>query len=574
MVRTANAFSRLAVLLVLALPMLSMLIAQVLFTPSYLMNDDIGMSMLASGVGFGSSPTPCLLYSSPILGGVLSTLYRHLPCLPWYHLVATGVHLLSGIVLVAISKPWEAWTRRLGPLLIFFFTVDVIFHACPQFTVTAILPALAAVGLWLTRDEERCWSLPVGLLFFGLVFLSVLVRSQSTQLVLVLALPIVLLDLLWRGGITRWKQFLLPFSGFVLVIAAVSSHDEWYHRHREGWSAFRDYNRLRAEFTDYHRLPFSPQTRAVYDSVGWSENDYRMMRNWFFADPEVFGADRLRSILAAAPRQGVSLERLPAHWRYLRADRLVPLLFLAVLGIGLFLPVEAGTWMRWLGTMAGIGAVWVALVCWQQRCTPALVQALLGSASLFGILLVVRGTPSPLSGFKAIPALVGMVAILVFGKDGYVALHERSVHAERARANLYQQLERRTPTPDELYVAWGGDFPYDCLLPTDDLRPLRTMKLYPLGALTPTPIATNRLLEFGILDLVSAVYERPEVRVICSPDKAAMLVTYVREHRGVEVEARPVLPGGPAFTMFQFVRASPAGPGSSRPRSTVQGGQE
>ena len=63
----------------LLLPFLPLVLAQVVFVSTYRTNDDIGMNMLAAGVGFESTPTPFLVFSHHLLGRLLNLGYSVSP---------------------------------------------------------------------------------------------------------------------------------------------------------------------------------------------------------------------------------------------------------------------------------------------------------------------------------------------------------------------------------------------------------------------------------------------------------------------------------------------------------------
>jgi hypothetical protein len=138
--------------------------------------------------------------------------------------------------------------------------------------------------------------------------------------------------------------------------------------------------------------------------------------------------------------------------------------------------------------------------------------------------------------------------------------------AEAASAQLRAQMRALAPRPDRLYVAWGCCFPYERLLPFDSLRRMRPMKIFGLGCATNTPLMDERLREFGIADLVTALYTRDDVYLICEPGLFSLLQTYIAEHRAVRVQACPVFdPGTPAaFKVFRVRPVEARGGGVPR----------
>jgi hypothetical protein len=105
------------------------------------------------------------------------------------------------------------------------------------------------------------------------------------------------------------------------------------------------------------------------------------------------------------------------------------------------------------------------------------------------------------------------------------------------------------PKPDELFVVWGGSFPYEWVLPWDNLERYRDFKAYVLGGVTNTPHTEGRLAEFGIANPAAALYQRPNVRLIACPAYVTVLSRFYVRHHGAVVTlddgaGRPFIPTG------------------------------
>ena len=56
----------------------------IMFVPRYLSNDDVGMTIIASGIGGNGSPNEHLLFTNVLIGLMLKSLYTRVPFFPWY----------------------------------------------------------------------------------------------------------------------------------------------------------------------------------------------------------------------------------------------------------------------------------------------------------------------------------------------------------------------------------------------------------------------------------------------------------------------------------------------------------
>ena len=99
--------------LVLAMLLTSLLFAIVLAidSPAYETNDDVVMSMIASGTGVCLSPDEHLVFSHVSIGLVLKELYTLVPDFPWYGAYLLGAQFLSQLAIVYAMLIWQSGLR-------------------------------------------------------------------------------------------------------------------------------------------------------------------------------------------------------------------------------------------------------------------------------------------------------------------------------------------------------------------------------------------------------------------------------------------------------------------------------
>ena len=73
------------------------------FDPVYRTNDDPGMLLLAAGSVYVDEPTPYLMFSNHVLGGVLAVLYKTAPSVPWYRGLQLFLEWVSTVTLVYLA---------------------------------------------------------------------------------------------------------------------------------------------------------------------------------------------------------------------------------------------------------------------------------------------------------------------------------------------------------------------------------------------------------------------------------------------------------------------------------------
>jgi hypothetical protein len=105
--------------------------------------------------------------------------------------------------------------------------------------------------------------------------------------------------------------------------------------------------------------------------------------------------------------------------------------------------------------------------------------------------------------------------------------------AQGDQRNMTSAVEQLNPRPGDLYVAWGGDFPYNQLVtPLGGFSAAGNLQLFPLVWANHAPFLTRRLVQFGVGDLYTAFWQRGNVLLISSPDRCERLMGFLALHYG------------------------------------------
>lgn len=521
------------------------------FNPFYETNDDVSMRLIVEGQFVpGQGPSGFTLFMNALVGKALAAAYSVWPGPPWYDLCLGAVALAAVLsLLYACLDPLPA----LGWVFVAGFSVQMllpILVSC-QFTHAATLSAAGGVILLarlalqdLTPRERRLHRV----LGPALVVAGSLVRMEAAALAVFLGL-VLGLPLLWR----RWcegeagRASLIAAGRGVLIAvviaAALFAVDLSLYRQAPGWGEFREYNTLLVIFGQY--VPQSKVTAGVLSDlereVGWSQNDLRMLGNWFNTDAEIFSLDRLRRAVQVLSRRGllgppVELESLRWSLTAFLKEAWRPLLLLA-----------AVPWLRPSRRLLAY-ALYTLLV------VVALVTGL--SASLKTVphrvywgLLVLSGAFLVLAAarwggrIRAIPSAIGACFVLALLGLGALQLRARSRGTNHWSNTVRRELaELGTAREKVVAVAVGKAFPYAV-----HWRPLRQpeqrLELLPVMASARTPLVQDFLHRTRREDLALALCRDADLWLVSSPSFKPVLAQFLREHHSMEVEFRPKLRG-------------------------------
>jgi hypothetical protein len=147
----------------------------------------------------------------------------------------------------------------------------------------------------------------------------------------------------------------------------------------------------------------------------------------------------------------------------------------------------------------------------------------------------------------AIAAPVLMIAAFVFmgQEDAAHALYRRGTMQIMTEIRRQPDMHSRASSASAsrpLYVLWREWLPLEELQrPLIVDKSLRSFPCLPMGVLTPTPFAAERMQEFQITDIYEAICNRPETYVAAMDGLMGLFQGYVAEHYGYKVEPQVVV---------------------------------
>jgi len=505
----------------LALPLL----AVTLFAPVYQTNDDVAMRLLAEG------KSAFLLLINVIPGEVLSLLYRVAPAMPWYDLMLGALQTAAaGALLFVWSGPGSRdewlWTTLFALFLLLPVFVNV------QFTVVAM--TCAAAGIALLLHATRRLQLVAGALLF---VAGSLIRFEGAMLIAIagalLAWP------LWR------RDAVVAACAAVVVAIVLFAINVAVYRQSAGWDEFHEYHLHRthlSEFVAYEQIT-PAALRRLRDEVGWSGNDLALLRDWFFADREVYSLERVRradAIFGNRPDLRRARELVST---FLYDNRWVLLLLAAF-------ALARGARVYGVAAAATL-VVLVAGVSYVLKPPPPHVTFPLLILLATTLTIAARRWEQKPRAWRTVLAVV--IAVWVAGPSTK-ALYRKSIERRATVARVRRDVAALKATGAQLFVLHGSAFPYESYW-----RPLRAemapFAFISLGGDTRMPPTQDLLRRYGITDLPSAICSDPRLVLVAHPHTPPMLATFLREHRHFDVRFERVL-HAESFDAWRCAKAS------------------
>ncbi len=265
-------------------------------TPGFMVNDDLAMESFVSG-DYTGSPSPYMVFTSGVIGLVLSTAYQLTDRVPWYALGLCAVQTMAFASIVALI--WRI-RRSLG-VVRSAFVVSALVLAAPTMSLSL---SFTAIGIWcgvaalIVLAVAPTASRPVGRAasvagVAGLALAAAL-RWESFLAVAVVFAPTAAVAC-WRLGRRRAS---MCAAALVVLLTTGAAVDHVLHQ-RAGWPEFTSFNEVRGTLhgtpglTAIHGRIDDPQTVAGLSSIGWTTDDLVLFDEWFFDDSGVYDREHL-----------------------------------------------------------------------------------------------------------------------------------------------------------------------------------------------------------------------------------------------------------------------------------------
>ena len=276
-------------------------IALLLIPTGYITVDDTVVEAVLSGAMSGE-PSPYISFVNYVLCAVVSGLYRAIPQIHWWPAMHVGIlccsfMVMSWAVIAAVRtwRPQATWWQELFAALVVCVGIFACAASYMQFTVTAVIPFVAAMlvsgcfALPVVRDAGR--NLCVRVVVVVGVVLGFAMRWQSGALGFAFWAVVVLCMCLAQRGSVR-ERIRKSARPLVLFGVAAALSASLFVVHKIAWSTSElsechETLVAYAAFTDKPQVPYE-EGKEFYNSLGWDEDLFYLSRfRWFTMDERI-----------------------------------------------------------------------------------------------------------------------------------------------------------------------------------------------------------------------------------------------------------------------------------------------
>lgn len=539
-----------------ALAIVSCLFPLTLFviTPTYDVNDDPAMALIVSGYGTINGPDEHLLYTNVLIGKVLKQLYQVAPLVPWYGSYLLLAHFISYWLLLYVLMLRDRNFFGIIGFLIFYLVVGIYFLTHLQFTSTAFLLGLSGLSLILMNlildgEGNRSFWLKWGGALCLIV--SSMIRLQAFQMLVLASLPLLFVFAFRYFLKIKIVSYLVTAVIIVIGVLGTSFYDHQYYQQDEDWRVFSKYHAEAAKVINYVQIPYTDQTKPIFDEVGWSLYDYWMIRKWIYLDSETYTLERIQKFKERIDE--LSLRKIPQIMNVRTGVAIFaftnPTFLFCFIGSTLIMwQNKKIVWQR----RAVIGMlIWtVLLMLWlviymklPERVFISLISFPYFISLLFAVAQYSQQQNSDESTLRS--SFKWIIFFLLLGSclmtwnqkqrsDQIVGYNLRLKHDLK---QLNQQM------PDKIFLA-VATFPIERFLPLDNQSEIKDFKFLWLTGRQDSPLFREKQREYQIGSPYTDLYETDRLLFIFHPHLDPILKGYLKQHYGVDISLKTVYRGG------------------------------
>lgn len=525
--------------------------------PAFKTGDDVAMMLRSMGIVKSVDPTPYLLYIHYWFGLLLNWLYKIAYSFPWY-----GSFILLG-VFVFHTTLFGLSFRKYGyrviiPYVVYIVASGYLIFNELQFTISGMLWALSGLLLLLANlDSKKVfnWEVLVGVLFF---VIGAMVRWRGAVMMGVLVIPVFVIMMWPLSDLKKQIKRIIPLSLAFVLAFVMWKIDRSFYNQDPGWEYYRSMNRLRSEIVDYKLLEQQGPEKLieVLEKVGWSENDYIMLKNWFFMDSSRYNPTNFEEALSMVPRVK---DNLPTSYikEYLKKSLTNPYVMavlIAVLSVAFLRRKRFKHWLLLLyGPLAFILVSLFIVIYFKEA-----PERVLFPLSLFSLAIAMpfagvppkEAKPSKIQDFLLVVPFI-LAASLFFSEFRREQLKFKQFE-EMSRVNEMIVLDHLVPNDDKLFVVWSAGYPWRSILPFGDLGYLENFRTLSLGSSQQSPDSRSMLEYFEIEDLYRAIAEDDRIWIHVGSKRQNLMEnyrSYMLEHYNMKVTWN-IIGKAPTYTVY------------------------
>jgi hypothetical protein len=256
-------------------------------------NDDMAMVAIVSGQ-YANIALPDGIFLSPLLSYILYYLYKAIPYLPWYGMILYTYQLMACYCFYStVRQAFKDNKSRIIVIVSFLALYTYIFYRL-NFASTSLFlwfsVLIYLVAMFLLRPQQNSKNI---LLFCGFAMgFSYLLRPSMIAIAIAFSIPLFIILFLVEKP-KKILYILIP----IISLVVVNQYIFMTQINNADYKEFLVYNHIRSDFLDTNKGEMNERTYEALNNAGWHIEDYKVAKEWWLYDEEVFATEKIDKFL-------------------------------------------------------------------------------------------------------------------------------------------------------------------------------------------------------------------------------------------------------------------------------------
>ncbi len=474
------------------------------YTPFWMTNDDIVLSMIAHGYGVADVGTPQLVF---VINAIWGNFVRALPTIwntPGYSITSMLVLLVVG---TAIGYGLMQWRTGFVSSLVFLFLMLMLPLLMPQFTINSGLLAVAGIVCWqVYKNQKQLSLLYIGCLLF---YCSFLIRWEIFIMMASVSFFLIPCQTFFKD-----RRAILALLLLGITIGASWIYDQSLYKN-ETWA-----ESFKAHYGMYPVMRYnqSGNLLARTDLLakhGYTPNDIVLLANFFFEDKYVADPDRLKAIISDLGNVFTQSTSFAFGWEAIKTfwhPFILPVVIAALL-------------------LAFIRPSWTVLATWCLCVSAIFTLGFLGRPSVLRVYVPIVALLLIVPFFTKEPkrwVQWSVFFILLLASYSNFAIRR---HSENRKIESDKVIEGLKNFPTETVFLWGENFPYEWVYPMVNLSKQATkFRIYGLICFPYAPPLVQTIEMKNRCSMIDRLLSKEGILLMADQNRLQMLAVYCEEH--------------------------------------------
>lgn len=506
--------------------------------PIYEINDDVFLSMIASGKYTGS-PSPYLYSINLLSGRLLSYLYSTFPSINWYSFILYFCSIISfWVYLYVIDRTAKSKTAYYISLILLFISYLRILLFI-SFTTVAFITGLSGFVLFYFQIPNK--NTKTVIISTCLIVLSYLIRMAMFKVLILLIIP----KLIYLFFTQQQTQLTMAKMGIAIVLIVGSLniyHNQSYRNIPQIYEPVQDIAPINTCAYAPNFCEYESQVDA-YHKAGWSKNDYLMHLLFFNRDKRVYSranhttiAQNLSfkkavpSIIRATPQ--LLAIKFAGHSIYI-LFLICSLLLIAYLRPYTSPPIRNEIMLATTPFICLMGIFAIRGYLPDRIFFVCIFYV--GFMNLSVLLRHASSKYTPSSNGRVILLSFYLVVVCTIS-----ATYVRFNNENKTKVQVFEQIMKKIPDGDNLTFVWGSVIPYEWQNPLTNLPHMENKHIL-IGAWT-TRLFHNKIIErqFELKNLYTDMINNPQLYIVATEYQQQRLNEFMTDHYGTQIQFKNI----------------------------------